>query len=45
MFFGLGRKPLLDFLRNLTSQIITLKIALVAGSKLILESLISASLV
>ncbi|MEB2652642.1 hypothetical protein ACPCIT_02370 [Pseudomonas siliginis] len=34
MFFGLGRKPLLDFLRNLTPQIIMLTIALVAGSKL-----------
>lgn len=34
MFFGLGRKPLLDFLRNLTPQILMLTVALVAGSKL-----------
>jgi hypothetical protein len=34
MFFGKGRKPLLDFLRNLTPQIVMLAIALVASSKL-----------
>lgn len=34
MFFGDGRKPLLDFLRNLTPQIVMLAIAIVASSKL-----------
>jgi len=34
MFFGNGRKPLLDFLRNLTPQILFLAFALIAGSKL-----------
>ncbi|MBV4458060.1 hypothetical protein KVG96_08885 [Pseudomonas sp. COR58] len=37
MFFGNGRKPLLDFLRNMTPQILFLAIALVAGSKLNLD--------
>lgn len=37
MFLGLGRKPLLDFLRNLTPQILLLTVALIAGSKLNLE--------
>jgi hypothetical protein len=34
MFFGNGRRPLLDFLRNLTPQILFLAFALIAGSKL-----------
>lgn len=34
MFFGEGRKALLEFLRNLTPQIIFLTLALLFGSKL-----------
>ncbi|WP_138947817.1 hypothetical protein [Pseudomonas syringae] len=34
MFFGKGRKPLLDFLRNLTPKIILLGFALMLSSKL-----------
>jgi hypothetical protein len=37
MFFGKGRKPFLDFLRNLTPQIILLAISLIFANKLKLD--------